>query len=64
MSFTDQILLCEFCGEKTIHTNPCQFCSRIVCSKEARYLPSKEETIQGIRTKVVRVCPDCVPRAV
>lgn len=64
MALADQIMLCEFCGEKSIHTNPCYFCSRIVCSKEARYLPSKEETIHGVLTKVIRVCPNCVPRGV
>lgn len=64
MQQVDRSLICEFCHKKSIHTIPCYFCGKIVCSQEARYFPSKEETVQGIRTKVIRVCPNCAPQGI
>jgi len=61
MQAVDELLVCAFCDKKSIHIIPCTFCGKFVCDHEAHYMPSKEETLQGVISTVIRVCPDCAP---
>lgn len=59
MQTNDGFLICVFCGKKSIHTLPCNLCGEVLCPKEAIYIHSIEETYEGNRNKVIRICPDC-----
>ena len=61
MSLSMKIHQCAFCGKKSKFANPCHFCERPVCPNEAHYIPARDETVRGIRMKVLRVCPSCKP---
>lgn len=59
MQTLDRFLICVYCGKKSIHTIPCNICNQILCPNEAVFISSIEETFEGNRTKVIRICPDC-----
>ncbi len=55
-------LSCKLCDEKGAHVLECDWCGEGVCPDHVKHVAIRERGVDGIRTKSIRLCPDCKPK--